>query len=249
MTQKSIWEHRWKQKSKDILKSTSLDFFALKAFQVLDRHISTSDQKILEIGSGTGRFCLALSEKYPNKKIIGIDYTNESIDLSKKGAELKNLKNVEFLQADLFKLPFSDNNFDVVFENGVIEHFYNYPEAIQEMKRVTKKGGQIIINVNNWYCFPKTLEKKVLGKYYPFGYEKSFKHREIKEVFDECGLKEMEIYAYNPSNYIVRFFFFNKYVKKTMAIITSFFERSLDFISKKKFSRRFGYMIFGRGIK
>jgi len=161
MTKQSIWKNRWERKSKDVINSTSLDFFAIKAFDILDKYIEDKDDLILEIGSGTGRFCIALAKKYPSKKIVGIDYTDESVALSNKGAKMRNLKSVEFRKANLFKLPYPDNYFDLVFENGVIEHFKNYPEAFIEMKRVVKKGGKIIANVNNWYCFPKTVEKKI----------------------------------------------------------------------------------------
>ena len=64
---------------------------------------------------------------------------------------MRGLNNVEFRKADLFQLPFPDNHFDLVFENGVIEHFKNYPEALLEMKRVVKKGGKIIVVFPNIY--------------------------------------------------------------------------------------------------
>jgi len=163
MTEKSVWEHRWKNKAKKIIKSTSLDFFAQRAFYVLDRYVSAKDKKILEIGSGTGRFCIALAKKYPNKEIIGIDYTDESVELSNIGVQKRNLKNVKFIKANLFNLPFKNGYFDFVFENGVIEHFKNYQDAINEMEKKKKKGGTIAVNTNNWYCFPKTFEKKNIG--------------------------------------------------------------------------------------
>lgn len=249
MTKKIIWENRWKKKSKNLAKSTSLDFFARQAFQVLDGYIKPQDRRILEIGSGTGRFCLALARKYPEKEILGIDYAPESIIISRKGAKLRNLKNVHFQEADLFNLPFPDNHFDLVFENGVIEHLKNYPQAVKEMKRVVKKNGSVIVNVNNWYCFPKTFEKKILGKFYPFGYEKSFKHRELKKTFRDLDLREIEVYAYNHSNYIVRFFFFSQPVKRFVSALTLSLESGLDLVSNQRFSRRFGYMIFGKGVK
>ncbi len=249
MTIKRIWEKRWQKKAKHLLKSTGLDFFASQAFKVLDAKVNDKDKKILEIGSGTGRFCIALAQKYPEKEILGIDYTQESIALSQTGAAVRKLKNVRFQQADLFHLPFKDNSFDFVFENGVIEHFINYQEALWEMRRVLKKGGKLAVNVNNWYCFPKTAEKKLLGRAYPFGYEKSFKHREVVKAFKQLGLKEIEVYAYNPFNYLVRFFFFNRKLKRAMAKLSLSLEKILNRLSRNHFSKRFGYMILGVGKK
>ncbi len=249
MTVKKIWEKRWQKKAKNLLKSTGLDFFASQAFKVLDEQIDNKDQKILEIGSGTGRFCIALAQKYPEKEILGIDYTQESIALSQAGAAARKLDNINFQKADLFHLPFKDNSFDFVFENGVIEHFTNYQEALQEMKGVVKDGGKIAINVNNWYCFPKTTEKKLLGRAYPFGYEKSFRHVEVYAALKNAGLKEIKVYAYNPFNYLVRFFFFNRKLKRAMAKFSLSLEKILNRLSRNHFSRRFGYMIFGVGKK
>ena len=55
-------------------------------------------------------------------------------------------------------------------------------------------NGIISICVNNWYCFLKTFEKRALGARYPFGYEKSFKFKEIKQIFNEVNLRIIKNY-------------------------------------------------------
>jgi len=249
MTQKEIWEKRWKKKLQNPVKSTSLDPYGIKSFEVLDKYIEQSDKKILEIGSGTGRFCIAIAKKYRNKEIMGIDYEDNAIKLSKIGAKIRNIDNLKFKKADMFKLPFKDNTFDIVFENGVVEHFKNYKDAIKEMKRVAKKGGKVIINVNNWYCYPKTIEKKILGKFYPFGYEKSFRHREIIRDFNDLGLSDIEVYAFNPFNVVYRYFFFSKPLRNVVFRLSEMILRSSKTLRDGRFSKKHGFMIFGKGIK
>ncbi|MBA7552145.1 hypothetical protein ES705_44699 [subsurface metagenome] len=91
--------------------------------------------------------------------------------------------------------------FDVVLNEGVIEHYslsnkQNYIDALREMIRVTKKSGKTIIAVPNWYNFPHALHKwtlNKLGKRFIYGYEKSFKHLELKKIFSDLGLEEMEV--------------------------------------------------------
>jgi len=68
-------------------------------------------------------------------------------------------------------------------------------------------------------------------------------------VFKGVGLKEVKVFAYNPANAIVRFFFFNKSIKKCAGNIIVFFEKSLDILTSNNFSRRFGYMTFAVGKK
>jgi len=93
------------------------------------------------------------------------------------------------------------------------------------------------------------LKKKILGKHYPFGYEKSFKHKEVRVAFKNARLSDIEVFAYNPFNYIVRFFFFNQTLKKIIAGPAIFVESLLDLVTFKKFSRAVGYMLFGKGRK
>ena len=61
-----------------------------------------------------------------------------------------------FLVADLFRLPFEDCAFEVVFNAGVVEHFpfAARREALLEMIRVAKVGGTIIIAFPNHYSLP-----------------------------------------------------------------------------------------------
>jgi hypothetical protein len=57
---------------------------------------------------------------------------------------------------------------------------------------MVRKSGKIIITVPNWYNFPDTLYKwtlNKLGKRFIYGYEKSFKHLELKKLFSDLGLE------------------------------------------------------------
>ena len=65
---------------------------------------------------------------------------------------------------NLFQIPYPDNYFHVVFNEGVIEHFplqdnLSYENALKGMIRVAKPKGKIIVVVPNWYNFPHTFYK------------------------------------------------------------------------------------------
>lgn len=101
-------------------------------------------------------------------------------------------------------MPFPDNYFDIVFNDGVLEHLQNFKKAFGEMVRITKPGGKIIVAVPNWLCFPHTIYKKIVGKRFEYGYEKSFKREELIGLFEEFGLKNLEITGFNPAHSIQR---------------------------------------------
>lgn len=90
---------------------------------------------ILDVGAGTGNTMMWLKKRYPGLKIIGIEPVAELRD---KGYE-KGLSSEELIAGDAYKLPFSNNSFDLVCEFAVLHHL-EYPNvAINEMSRVTSK--------------------------------------------------------------------------------------------------------------
>jgi Methylase involved in ubiquinone/menaquinone biosynthesis len=67
------------------------------------------------------------------------------------GADICNSKeNITVLNMNIDKLPYADNTFDVVFSKSVIEHIEKTEFYMDEMKRVLKPGGQLIISTPDW---------------------------------------------------------------------------------------------------
>jgi ubiquinone/menaquinone biosynthesis C-methylase UbiE len=100
---------------------------------------------ILEAGCGTGAQTKIIAVKNPECKFVSIDISDESINKAKSVAQSLNLSNVEFRQADIFNLPFSNESFDHVFVCFVLEHLADYKTALAELKRVLKPSGTITV--------------------------------------------------------------------------------------------------------
>jgi ubiquinone/menaquinone biosynthesis C-methylase UbiE len=250
----TIWDKLWEERLKDIIKGTSLDWFGTKAYSIYKRWINNNDKLILDAGSGSGRFCIALASEIPNPQIIGIDISRSSVILARKGAKARKIENAEFILGDIFNLPFKNGVFDVVFNEGVIEHFQNYEDSMKEMVRVTKTLGKVIVGVPNWYCFPHTIRKKFVGNKYEYGYERSFKHRELIELFERNNLEEIEICGYYFSQSIKRLsWLYPSRISWLFEKFGDFIEyrviSPLDRISKNRFSNKFGFEIVTKGIK
>jgi len=99
-------------------------------------------KKLLEIGCGLGTDLLQFARG--GAEVTGIDLTPASVDLVKKRFALYGMS-VEAQSADAECLPFSDASFDVVYSFGVLHHTPNTHKAIDEVHRVLKPGGRIII--------------------------------------------------------------------------------------------------------
>ena len=63
------------------------------------------------------------------------------------------LPNKGYLQADGMQLPFADNSFDLVLSSEVIEHILEPEHFVQEIARVLKPDGYLLLTTPNWNSF------------------------------------------------------------------------------------------------
>jgi len=257
--QKTIWNRHWERQNQINPEGILNSRFTQEAYRCLKSYIKEKEDKlILEAGCGTGRLCCLLARDFPNLRVIGIDISPNSLKIANLLKEYLHVSNVSFEIGDLFQIPYPDNYFDVVFNEGVIEHYSlrnnaNYIDAFKEMIRVTKKGGKIIIAVPNWYNFPHTLYKwalNKLGKKYIYGYEKSFRHSELLKLYLEFGLTEIEMSAFYPEHGFYRLSGegFRK-IFYLLGKMTNLMKSFLDAFFDGYFTKRFGFEIVIKGVK
>lgn len=106
----------------------------------------TKDRRILEVGFGPGYDALKFMQA--GAIYSGIDITAENIDRTKKHLGYFGL-DPNVVQGDVEHLPYPDAWFDVVYSNGVLHHVPNLGDALQEIRRVLKPGGQMTILMYN----------------------------------------------------------------------------------------------------
>jgi SAM-dependent methyltransferase len=101
---------------------------------------------ILDIGCGTGvDTILAAMMAGPTGKAVGIDIVPEMLQRAKLNVALTGLKNASFESTSGGILPFSDNEFDVVISNGVINLIPDKAALLKEVSRVLKPGGRLML--------------------------------------------------------------------------------------------------------
>ncbi len=100
------------------------------------------DDKILDIGAGTGRYSVALADE-------GYDVTAVELVKYNLGILKQKQSNVKAYQGTALNLKrFSDNTFDITLLFGPMYHLYTMEDkvkALSEAKRVTKTGGKIFV--------------------------------------------------------------------------------------------------------
>jgi len=117
--------------------------------------------KILECGCGRG-FHLNILRELSRATLYGIDINRKHLQIAKKQLAKKDVK---IKYASVYALPFKDKFFDKVLLSEVLEHLEDEDKALQEIRRVLKPGGRLIITVPNesypflWDPINKTLEK------------------------------------------------------------------------------------------
>jgi demethylmenaquinone methyltransferase / 2-methoxy-6-polyprenyl-1,4-benzoquinol methylase len=102
-------------------------------------------RKILDIATGTADVAIALSGLRP-EKITGIDLSEGMLAYGRKKIQARGLENLISLQkADSEKMPFADSAFDAVTVAFGVRNFENLQAGLQEMERVIRKGGKVVI--------------------------------------------------------------------------------------------------------
>jgi 2-polyprenyl-3-methyl-5-hydroxy-6-metoxy-1,4-benzoquinol methylase len=113
-------------------------------------------QRILEAGSGMGRFTEHLART--GAEVLTFDYST-AVDANR--ANNGHYSNVSFAQGDIYSPPYAPASFDKVLCLGVIQHCPSPRGAFESLVRFLKPGGEIVIDV--YRLFWKSL---FMGKYY-----------------------------------------------------------------------------------
>ncbi|GER91053.1 hypothetical protein KDW_52150 [Dictyobacter vulcani] len=99
--------------------------------------------KVLDIGTGTGRYALRFARE--GKTVTALDQSPEMLAVAQKVAQDEQLA-INFLQASLdHDLPFDTDEFDLLLSALMLCHVQDIYHAVAEFARVTKKGGHLLI--------------------------------------------------------------------------------------------------------
>ncbi len=135
-------------KSYDTWYTTPLGRFVdeLETLAVMETLQPKSSEIILDVGCGTGNYAIKLAQR--GCIVVGIDISEEMLAIARKKCQELNLR-IELLNANAESIPFADNYFDSVVSIATFEFIRNPQKALEEMFRVVKINGKIVVGFIN----------------------------------------------------------------------------------------------------
>jgi len=143
---------------------------------IKDEHI------ILDIGCGEGITLEKLIKIFPNKNIKGIDYIKKNVEICKN-------RGLPVDYGSVYDLKIENNSIDCVIFLEVIEHLADYKKALQEIHRVLKPNGFLILIFPNDRIFKiaRILTLKFKEAFYDPGHVKQWTPNTIKKLLKHRG--------------------------------------------------------------
>lgn len=134
---KKSWDEIWRETEKlPWFRRKSYGFIKKALESILIQTKLSKNSKIIDVGCGTG-FTLSFFRELGYKNSIGIDNSPSSIKLCKKLFDFRSGEDV-FLM-DAAKTRFKNKEFDLVFSNGLLEHFADFTPFVKEMTRISRQ--------------------------------------------------------------------------------------------------------------
>jgi arsenite methyltransferase len=111
---------------------------------VADLH---AGETVLDLGSGAGADVLISARRVaPTGRAIGLDMTDEMLELARANAARAGLHNVEFVKGYIEEIPLPDASVDVVISNCVINLAADKTRVLREVARVLRPGGRFAVS-------------------------------------------------------------------------------------------------------
>jgi demethylmenaquinone methyltransferase/2-methoxy-6-polyprenyl-1,4-benzoquinol methylase len=109
------------------------------------KKINNNPKKILDLATGTGDFAI-IAAKNTGAKITGVDISKKMLEKAKMKIEDQSINDkINFLLGDAENLNFDDFSFDAVTVGFGVRNFDNLNKGLEEIYRVLKKNGMVII--------------------------------------------------------------------------------------------------------
>lgn len=150
-------------------------------------------RRVLEVGAGSGRDSLALAAAGAHTFVL--DYSPASLALVREQARARGLT-VHMVRADARAMPFRDGTFDVVFHQGLLEHFRQPRPMLDENARVTARGGFVVVDVpQTFHLYTVLKQALMLVNRWFAGWETQFTPHELEGLVSAAGLRVRRTYG------------------------------------------------------
>lgn len=142
------------------LRNPASPFQKYRVRKVTEIYRPGKEDRVLDLGCGWGTFAFALAPVV--REVVGVDFSEKSVELCRRRAREEGVRNVTFQRADATETGLDSESFDVVVAADLFEHLD--PEqtraALDESARVLKRGGRLVVWTPHRGHFLETLRNR-----------------------------------------------------------------------------------------
>jgi len=214
-SEKKHWEEFWS--SSPGLDDVYANDGRVVAF--LTSRIDVRGKRVLEVGAGTGRDSVDLAAR--GAEVWTLDYSEHALRIMREASDGTRVgggvgaphatsalrsegeptspsRQIRIVSGDARALPFRDESFDVVFHQGLLEHFHDPLSVLRENHRVLRRGGHVLVDVPQRYHYYTLMKHALmaLDKWFA-GWETEFSAGELSALIREAGFEIEGAYGEN----------------------------------------------------
>jgi len=186
---REVWDRFWdrNQKIEEVYSNSDRVLSQIRALQ------PPAGRRILEVGAGSGRDSLALRDD--GATVFVLDYSEPALRVIQKGIA-SGRSGLWLIRGDAFHLPIKSGVLDLVFHQGLLEHFVDPHGIVHENQRVLKAGGFVLADVPQRYHVYTAVKHLLiwLNRWFA-GWETEFSLPQLRRLFVECGLRVYSAYG------------------------------------------------------
>ena len=160
--------------------------------------------KILDVGTGTARIPILMCQQRPQYLITAIDLAQSMLIIGQRNVEEAGLnQRIRLERVDSKRMPYPDLEFDLIVSNSLVHHIPDPLSFFQEIKRLVRPGGAILIRDLIRPESDDIVNKLVakIGKEYDTHQQQLFRDSlnaaltlvEVQELIDRVGLAQVEL--------------------------------------------------------
>jgi len=145
--------------------------------------------RTLEVGCGTALDSCLVAATDSSICAYACDLSEKAVQVARENAQGLGIE-LRAFAGDLTALPFADASFDLVFSQGVLEHFTDPAPAMNEQVRVLRPGGALVVDVpQKFNVYTLRKHQAMREARWPWGWETEYSAGELRAWAPRFGLE------------------------------------------------------------